>query len=227
MMKYKNTVLKTLLLMVFFEIGLSLLFNFLCMVRVIPKIDILYFAVLFFETLIYMCVIGAKLRSERSKQVSKAAKRRSGGSTCETMKDEANGGDNKHKNYNAKEYFITNFAAGMSFMLIVYMVRLFLGAPPFRILFAITNFAKFTGFVHNVYISLAIFCVILALVVFIAQVGVVSGKKKRSQDRKREREQRMEEALKETERVRAHNAGEVDVLGAVVKTDRSIHQQQQ
>ena len=207
MMKYTISILKTLLFMLLLELGLSFLFNFLCAVRVIPNIDMLYFAVLLFETLIFMLVFGTKLRRERSELITEAKHE-------EMKKEEAS--DTK-KDYKTKEYYITNLTASMIFMLLVYMVRLLLGSLTFRWLFAITNFANFSGFGRNVYVSIGIFFAILVLTVFIAQAGVVSGREKRSQDRHHQRELRMEEALKETERVRAQNAGDVDVLGAVLE----------
>ena len=214
MMNYKSSILKTLLFMALLAVGLSLLFNFLCIVRVIPYSDGVYFAVLFFETLIFMFMSGVKMRRERSELIREARH--------EAKEKEEETSDAKN-DYKTKEYYITNLTASAIFMLIVYIVRIFMGPLAFSLTFGITSFANFSGLGRNTYLSIGIFFAILILTVFIAQAGVVSGREKRSQDRRYYHEQRMEEAQKESERIRANNAGDVDVLGAVTKYEHHRH----
>lgn len=227
-MKIRRSILAMLETMVLTTVGLSLLFNFLCIKRLVPDRDFAYFCVLLFEALVCMVILGVLMRRMRYRLIMQAEH--------EKMRiKKANGGDEAYsgdavpeysielEDYRTKVYFLSNFGALAIFALIVYGVRIVLGALLFRWLFAITNFSNFSHLFHNVYASIAVFFTMLACTVFIAQINVTKNREIILNGIEEERDQRIEDAQKETERLRVENAGDVDVLGAVLKQKHRRH----
>lgn len=205
--------LSNLAFMLAVEILLSLLFNLFCAVRVIPSSERSYFIALTLFMIAFMIIIGIRLRKERLRLVKKVEHR--------SRKDSAAG--EEYAAAYEKKYYADSLIACALFAVIVYLTRELFGKRVFRWLFAITNFANFTGVGNNVHVAVAIFFTVLVLNVFIAQLGVAGKREKKLQERHDYYKMRKEIAQKRSEMARVENAGDVDVLGAVAKRRHRHH----
>ena len=214
MLKNKKRMVSLLAFMIIVEVLLSLLFNILSIKNVIPTSTHAFFYELLFLAIVFCVITGIMMRRLRTRLAKKSTKTAVGKIT------DPNNRNIRSDMGRSRYYRITLTACGI-LLALPYIIRTLFGARAFRLIFAITNFANFTGLFANVYLSIVFFGLMLLITVFIAQVGV---EKIRAEHReqmkakvKAEKKARNVTAQENTEAFRASSADDVDVLGAVLQ----------